>query len=211
MSNWMVTYNSSDLMHYGIEGQKWGVRRYQNPDGSLTQAGIEHYGKRHVRFYNRITKKINKSEANDKKVLDARKKNRAKKADKFDRKIDKYTLKGKLEKANKFSEKKKQYLKSFDEATKYIKKGSNMYNTILKNYRDIKMSSFDDKTIKKGKEYKDIVADWSYQTFMDNYYNAGVNAGTKLQYASDYVRIKEKGKKPRMVTKSMGNKIREEK
>lgn len=33
------------LIHYGIQGQKWGVRRYQNPDGSLTDEGYEHYGR----------------------------------------------------------------------------------------------------------------------------------------------------------------------
>ena len=27
------------LCHHGIKGQKWGIRRYQNPDGSLTEAG----------------------------------------------------------------------------------------------------------------------------------------------------------------------------
>ena len=31
-------------MHYGVTGQKWGVRRYQNPDGSLTPEGRQHYG-----------------------------------------------------------------------------------------------------------------------------------------------------------------------
>lgn len=32
------------LMHHGIKGQKWGVRRYQNPDGTLTESGKKRYG-----------------------------------------------------------------------------------------------------------------------------------------------------------------------
>lgn len=32
------------LCHYGIKGMKWGIRRYQNKDGSLTPAGKERYG-----------------------------------------------------------------------------------------------------------------------------------------------------------------------
>ena len=32
-----------DIYHHGIKGQKWGVRRYQNKDGSLTPAGKKHY------------------------------------------------------------------------------------------------------------------------------------------------------------------------
>lgn len=36
--------NSVYLAHHGIKGQKWGVRRYQNPDGSLTDEGRKRYG-----------------------------------------------------------------------------------------------------------------------------------------------------------------------
>lgn len=32
------------LAHHGIKGQKWGVRRYQNSDGSLTDEGRRRYG-----------------------------------------------------------------------------------------------------------------------------------------------------------------------
>lgn len=35
----------SELMHSGVKGMKWGVRRYQNKDGTLTAAGKKHYAK----------------------------------------------------------------------------------------------------------------------------------------------------------------------
>lgn len=33
------------LVHHGIKGQKWGIRRFQNPDGTLTAAGRRRYNR----------------------------------------------------------------------------------------------------------------------------------------------------------------------
>lgn len=38
------------LEHHGILGQRWGVRRFQNPDGSLTKAGQKRYGETKEQF-----------------------------------------------------------------------------------------------------------------------------------------------------------------
>ena len=32
-----------ELCHHGVKGQRWGIRRYQNPDGTLTEAGRRRY------------------------------------------------------------------------------------------------------------------------------------------------------------------------
>ena len=39
-------YSSDYLYHHGIKGMQWGVRRYQNPDGSLTAAGKKRVSQR---------------------------------------------------------------------------------------------------------------------------------------------------------------------
>lgn len=49
----METY----LVHHGIKNQKWGVRRYQNEDGSWTEAGLRHRNRMYTRALNQEVKK----------------------------------------------------------------------------------------------------------------------------------------------------------
>ena len=44
MEYYGIHYDSI-IEHHGIKGQKWGVRRYQNEDGSLTEEGMKHLGR----------------------------------------------------------------------------------------------------------------------------------------------------------------------
>ena len=46
------------IYHHGVLGQKWGVRRYQNKDGSLTPAGKKHLEKKDAKWAHKNHDKI---------------------------------------------------------------------------------------------------------------------------------------------------------
>lgn len=62
----MTTY----LAHDGILGMRWGVRRYQNKDGTLTEAGKIRYNATNKRRYNARKKAVEKRKDSPKKKVE---------------------------------------------------------------------------------------------------------------------------------------------
>lgn len=68
MSEYILT-SDGELYHWGIKGMHWGVRRYQNPDGSLTPAGRRRIERKDAQWakrnMDRITNKARKASSRE--------------------------------------------------------------------------------------------------------------------------------------------------
>lgn len=75
-------FQNDELFHYGVLGMRWGVRRYQNIDGSLTERGKDHreaYVKREQRRLNKLYDR--ESRRYDRKIAKAEKRGDKERAD----------------------------------------------------------------------------------------------------------------------------------
>lgn len=134
--------NSDVIIHFGIPDMKWGRRRWQNPDGSLTLAGYEHYGytKRGV-----LTKKGKKYEEKRIKKMDLKDSQKESIKDKANA-IPKENTVNNKEAEKQFKQEQKQQKKkeklynkgqlsagqfTNDETTKYYRQGEKAINSII--------------------------------------------------------------------------------
>lgn len=125
------------IAHHGIKGQKWGVRRYRNEDGSLTDLGKKRFAK--------DARSFNKAYANaDKKYSKVLK--RSEKLAKYSKRPrwlmdDEITT----NKAKRLQRAERRYNRS-------LKKAEKLYDEMSKKYSDVAMLSLDPGTVQKGAE-----------------------------------------------------------
>lgn len=181
----MINYEEEYLAHHGTKGQRWGVRRFQNSDGSLTAAGKLRYsvdnGERS------ISKKV------DPKSAAKLKKRQVKEDAKLERlKIKEAAKNEKLEK-KKSHISNKEYVKTLsDEKLKAINNRDIAENTWLKNHPE-------KKTV--GRYIADDLLKPAFEKAMkeqvNNYVNKFVNYSTKKVVDSilNSPDFKEKSKK----------------
>lgn len=99
-----------ELFHHGVKGQKWGLRRFQNPDGTLTAQGRQRYkvdsGPRNVaravfntEIGQRLAVRRNKGYREDKKAINEQYKQKSEGKSKEEKKVLKAERKANLNEA----------------------------------------------------------------------------------------------------------------
>lgn len=133
--------NDEIIYHHGIKGMKWGVRRYQNYDGSLTDAGRKRIAKHYKKASDKVVKELNKS--GTKRYFDS-----------YNKAADYMNSEG-IRKFNESQEKK--YGKDFAKRSGYVEDYNAFFNDKLAEYFDRSLNDFynTSKSYAKSKEFID--------------------------------------------------------
>lgn len=216
---WEYDYNDT-LAHHGIKGQKWGVRRFRNEDGSLTSAGKKRYqtsfvgetpkapgttsgpfnpgplkapgttsgninprvpdpivfkrsdARKKEKLEGRLARNVERQTTSDKKLFDARDKNRAKFESKYDKKIAKAEEKGDIGQTGYLKKKKEKFLEEFDKETDAYKKATAIRNENYNKILELKTKAISDPSIKSSEAYHKAEKWYRSQVVADSMYGA---------------------------------------
>lgn len=132
---WTYNYNN-ELYHYGIKGMKWGVRRFQNSDGSLTPAGKKKISKKYRRLANKASNEAARS--HNRRYLSS-----------YNKAADEMN-KGGIEKFN--TQQRKKYGDNFAKRDGYMDDYNKMFSNTVAKYYDQSLNDFykSDKNFKKA-------------------------------------------------------------
>lgn len=147
MSEYVIV--NGELMHYGVKGQKWGKRRYQNPDGTLTPEGKARYKefKKDIKQYKSLRRHVGATAKN----LKFRAKNASKSKDEFDEASDNYTRE-----LSRFSFSKTKKQERIDSAEKDLSAVGKKYEDNMRKY-DIAKKVYDDRVKALSDHLNDVV------------------------------------------------------
>lgn len=147
-----TSWNPKELYHFGVKGMKHGQRRFQNPDGSLTALGRQHYGvngERSARGVSRDLRRMEKERAG----AQAR-------ADYYKNRSEKYVAKAKLKAQKngqpvKLSKKRKRFVEKSKSYQKLADASKSMSDKVIKSAlsRGMSINSRDTmRFVRKGKD-----------------------------------------------------------
>ena len=142
------------LSHHGVLGQKWGIRRYQNADGTLTDSGKKHY----IKTQNRASNLQKKAERNKAKAV----KDRDRAAKYYDKSIKKiyggaFGIGKNEKKAIKYTKSSAKWSRKAARADyksyKQYKKAAKLLKSLDDQFGEISINDLDGDTVSLGKQF----------------------------------------------------------